>query len=29
MRQVHGMGEVKLAQYGHIFLEVIRRHLGA
>jgi ATP-dependent DNA helicase RecQ len=28
MGQVHGMGEVKLAQYGHIFLEVIRRHLG-
>jgi len=27
MAQVHGMGEVKLAQYGHIFLEVIRRHL--
>jgi ATP-dependent DNA helicase RecQ len=29
MRQVHGMGEVKLAQYGHVFLDVIRRHLGA
>jgi ATP-dependent DNA helicase RecQ len=29
MSQVHGMGEVKLAQYGHIFLEVIRAHLGA
>jgi ATP-dependent DNA helicase RecQ len=28
MAQVHGMGEVKLAQYGHIFLEVIRQHLG-
>jgi ATP-dependent DNA helicase RecQ len=28
MAQVHGMGEVKLAQYGHVFLEVIRRHLG-
>jgi ATP-dependent DNA helicase RecQ len=28
MREVHGMGEVKLAQYGHVFLEVIRRHLG-
>jgi len=28
MSQVHGMGEVKLAQYGHIFLEVIRHHLG-
>jgi ATP-dependent DNA helicase RecQ len=28
MRQVHGMGEVKLAQYGHVFLEVIRQHLG-
>jgi ATP-dependent DNA helicase RecQ len=28
MSQVHGMGEVKLAQYGHVFLEVIRRHLG-
>jgi ATP-dependent DNA helicase RecQ len=27
MREVHGMGEVKLAQYGHIFLEVISRHL--
>jgi ATP-dependent DNA helicase RecQ len=29
MSQVHGMGEVKLAQYGHIFLEVVRAHLGA
>jgi ATP-dependent DNA helicase RecQ len=28
MSQIHGMGEVKLAQYGHIFLEVIRRRLG-
>jgi ATP-dependent DNA helicase RecQ len=28
MAQVHGMGEVKLAQYGHVFLEVIRQHLG-
>jgi ATP-dependent DNA helicase RecQ len=28
MGQVHGMGEVKLAQYGHIFLEVIRQHFG-
>ena len=28
MSRIHGMGEVKLAQYGHIFLEVIRRHLG-
>jgi ATP-dependent DNA helicase RecQ len=28
MSQVHGMGQVKLAQYGHIFLEVIRSHLG-
>ena len=28
MAQVHGMGEVKLAQYGHVFLEVIRRHVG-
>jgi ATP-dependent DNA helicase RecQ len=27
LRQVHGMGEVKLAQYGHIFLEVINRHV--
>jgi ATP-dependent DNA helicase RecQ len=27
MRDVHGMGEVKLAQYGHIFLEVLSRHL--
>jgi ATP-dependent DNA helicase RecQ len=27
MSQVHGMGEVKLAQYGHVFLEVIRQHL--
>jgi ATP-dependent DNA helicase RecQ len=25
--QVHGMGEVKLAQYGHVFLEVINRHV--
>jgi ATP-dependent DNA helicase RecQ len=29
MRQIHGMGEVKFAQYGHVFLDVIRRHLGA
>jgi ATP-dependent DNA helicase RecQ len=29
MSQVHGMGEVKLAQYGQVFLEVISRHLGA
>jgi ATP-dependent DNA helicase RecQ len=29
MAQVHGMGEVKLAQYGHVFLDVIRQHLGA
>jgi ATP-dependent DNA helicase RecQ len=28
MSQVHGMGEMKLAQYGHVFLEMIRRHLG-
>jgi ATP-dependent DNA helicase RecQ len=28
MSQVHGMGAVKLAQYAHVFLEVIRRHLG-
>jgi ATP-dependent DNA helicase RecQ len=28
MAEVHGMGEVKLAQYGHVFLEVIRSHLG-
>jgi len=28
MAEVHGMGEVKLAQYGHVFLEVIRQHLG-
>jgi ATP-dependent DNA helicase RecQ len=28
MAQVHGMGEVKLAQYGHVFLEVIRQRLG-
>jgi ATP-dependent DNA helicase RecQ len=28
MAQVHGMGEVKLAQYGHIFLEVLREYLG-
>jgi ATP-dependent DNA helicase RecQ len=28
MAQVHGMGAVKLAQYGQIFLEVISRHLG-
>jgi ATP-dependent DNA helicase RecQ len=28
MSQVHGMGEVKLAQYGHVFLEVIRRHIA-
>jgi ATP-dependent DNA helicase RecQ len=28
MRQVHGMGEVKLAQYGQIFLEVIGGYLG-
>jgi ATP-dependent DNA helicase RecQ len=28
MSRVHGMGEVKLAQYGHVFLDVIRRHLG-
>ena len=27
MAQVHGMGEAKLAQYGQVFLEVIRRHL--
>jgi ATP-dependent DNA helicase RecQ len=27
MARVHGMGEAKLAQYGHVFLEVIRRHL--
>jgi ATP-dependent DNA helicase RecQ len=27
MAHVHGMGEVKLAQYGHVFLDVIRRHL--
>ena len=27
MAQVHGMGAVKLAQYGHVFLDVIRRHL--
>jgi ATP-dependent DNA helicase RecQ len=28
MGQVHGMGEVKLAQYGQVFLDVIRQHLG-
>jgi ATP-dependent DNA helicase RecQ len=28
MRQVHGMGEVKLAQYGQIFLEVVGGYLG-
>ena len=28
MSQVHGMGAVKLAQYGHIFLDVVSRHLG-
>jgi ATP-dependent DNA helicase RecQ len=27
MAQVHGMGAVKLGQYGHAFLEVIRGHL--
>ena len=27
MRAVHGMGEVKLAQYGRSFLEVVSRHL--
>ena len=26
MAAVHGVGEVKLAQYGEVFLEVIRRH---
>jgi len=26
---VHGMGEVKLAQYGRLFLEVVSRHLDA
>jgi ATP-dependent DNA helicase RecQ len=28
MRQVHGMGAVKLAQYGNIFLSVIGAYLG-
>jgi ATP-dependent DNA helicase RecQ len=27
MGKVHGVGEVKLAQYGELFLDVIRRHL--
>ena len=27
MRAVHGMGDVKLAQYGRLFLEVVSRHL--
>jgi ATP-dependent DNA helicase RecQ len=27
MRAVHGMGEVKFAQYGRIFLDVVSRHL--
>ena len=26
MRDIHGMGETKLAQYGDLFLEVIRLH---
>jgi len=26
---VHGMGEVKLAQYGRLFLEAVSRHLDA
>ena len=29
MSQVHGVGEAKLAQYGEIFLEVIRQHVAA
>jgi ATP-dependent DNA helicase RecQ len=29
MSLVHGVGEAKLAQYGNIFLDVIRRHLAA
>ena len=29
MRAVHGMGEVKLAQYGRLFLEAVSRHLDA
>jgi ATP-dependent DNA helicase RecQ len=29
MAQVHGVGEVKLAQYGELFLDVIRRHPAA
>jgi ATP-dependent DNA helicase RecQ len=29
MAQVHGVGEAKLAQYGELFLDVIRRHLAA
>jgi len=28
MGQVHGVGEVKLVQYGELFLDVIRRHLA-
>jgi ATP-dependent DNA helicase RecQ len=26
MRQVHGMGDAKLARYGETFLEIVRRH---
>jgi ATP-dependent DNA helicase RecQ len=29
MAQIHGVGEVKLAQYGELFLDVIRRHRAA
>jgi ATP-dependent DNA helicase RecQ len=29
LSQVHGVGEAKLAQYGDIFLDVIRQHLAA
>jgi len=29
MAQVHGVGDAKLAQYGELFLDVIRRHLAA
>jgi ATP-dependent DNA helicase RecQ len=29
MAQVHGVGDAKLAQFGEIFLDVIRRHLAA
>jgi len=29
MAQVHGVGDAKLAQYGEVFLDVIRRHRAA